>query len=60
MNKADKIYKKVLALSRDIAALSAYKDTHGEWWGHDTNLGNLPYEIQKKLSKYTDYLQKGT
>mgnify|MGYP001620199392 FL=1 len=58
MNKADKIYRKIKSLSKTIAALSAYKDEHGEWWGHDTTVGNLPHEIQRLLSKHTDWLQR--
>lgn len=29
-----------------------------EWWGMDTTVGDLPFEIQKLLAEYTDWLQQ--
>lgn len=58
MNKPDKLYRKIKRLSIEIAKLSASKDERKEWWGDDTNLGYLPFKIQKKLAKFTNWLQK--
>ena len=59
MNRADKIYRKIKTLSKKIARLSAYEDFPKEtnqWWGLDTNLGDLPLQIQRHLAEFTDWL----
>ena len=58
MNKPDKLYRKIRRLSMEIARLSAAEDERKEWWGFDTNIGDLPMEIQKKLSKFIDWYRK--
>ena len=35
-----------------IAKLSASSDKYGEWWGHDTDVGNLPENIREVLKKH--------
>lgn len=37
--------RKLLELSTRIAELSASVDDDGEWWGDDTNVGDLPKYI---------------
>lgn len=60
MKKEDKIFRKIRKLSVEVAELSAYKDEgEGDWWGKDTNLGNLTFDIQKMLSKFVNFISEG-
>lgn len=36
-------------IAEKIAQLFASKDPNGEWWGHDTTLGDVPGEIERAL-----------
>ena len=58
MNDADKLFRKIRSLSFKIAHLSAIKDSPREWWGMDTDIGDLPLDIQKELSKFADWIEK--
>jgi len=59
MNKLDRIVmERIKKLSRELANLSAHEFEKNNWWGHDTQLGDLPLDIQKKLSKFADWLTK--
>jgi len=44
MSNKKSIYEK-------IAELSASKSPDGEWWGHDTSIGDLPKRIKEVLEK---------
>jgi len=55
-NFADKLDKKIQKLSRKIANLSAHEFENGSWWGDDTELGDLPFEIRKELAKFSDWI----
>ena len=37
------------SIAEGIASEFASKDAHGEWWGHDTTLGDVPATIEKAL-----------
>lgn len=56
MKFENKIDRKIKNLSRQLASLSAHEFEKNNWWGDDTQLGDLPFEIQKKLARFTDWL----
>ena len=55
MKYPDLVYRKIKRTARKIAELSASEDDVDEWWGMDTDIGNLPLDIQKELSKFYDW-----
>jgi len=59
MKNADKLYRKIRKLSFEIAEESASYDPNNKcWWGNDTDIGDLPDRIQKRLAKFVDWLDE--
>ena len=56
MNYANKLNRKIEKTALEIAKESASFDPEAKcWWGHDTDIGDLPFRIKKKLSALIDW-----
>jgi hypothetical protein len=60
MNMPDKIHRKIIRLSKEITSISCIEGDAVQntevWYGMDTSLGDVPFEVQKKLSKFYDWI----
>jgi len=54
IKEANKLQKDFIKLSKEVAEVSAHEWEANNWWGNDTELGDVPFAIRKLLLAYAD------